>query len=157
MPIHENVIRNYVNVEIFHKDDLERKDCLGWITIMEKAGEDLRKGLKEERIGLEERKKIAEGIFDGFGYLEKIGIWHYDLKLENVLLLNGIPKIIDFGLVFETTGRSGYRRMGYARMGSKYRNGFALCKFIWKIESKIFSRWNAGICSSTAIDSWKRL
>ena len=130
MLIHENVIRNYVNVEIFHKGDLERKDCLGWITIMEKAGEDLRKVLKEERIGLEQRKKIAEGISGGIGYLAKIGIGHFDLKLENVLLLNGIPKIIDFGLVQEDTGRSGYRRMGYARMGHKSRNALTLCKFI---------------------------
>ena len=97
---------------------------------MEKAGEDLRKGLKEERIGLEERKKISEGIADGFIYLEKIGIIHCDMKMENILLLNGIPKFIDFGLVVEETGRSGYRRMGYARMGSKYRSGLALCKLI---------------------------
>ena len=74
MPIHENVIRNYVNIEIFHRDDLERKDCLGWITIMEKAAEDLRKGLKEERIGLEERKKIEQGIRGGNVYLANIGI-----------------------------------------------------------------------------------
>ena len=135
MPIHENIIRNYVNVEIFHKDDLERKDCLGWITIMEKAGEDLRKVLKEERIGLEERKKIEQGIRGGNVYLAKIGINHCDLKLENVLLLNGTPKIIDFGLVFDENGRSGYRRMGYARTGSKYRKAFSHCKFIWKIEN----------------------
>ena len=97
---------------------------------MEKAKEDLRNVLKDEKIGIEKRKKIADGIEDGLVYLKKIGIDHYDRKLENILLINGIPKIIDFGLIYETTGRSGYREMGYARKGSKFRNQSALCKFI---------------------------
>ena len=130
MPLHENVIRNYVNVEIFYKNDLKEEDCVGWITIMEKADEDLRTVLKDRTIQIGERKKIARGILDGFRYLEKIGIWHFDLKLENILLTNGEPKIIDFGLVYETSGRSGYRQMGYCRSGSKYRDYNALCKLI---------------------------
>ena len=130
IPRHENVIKNFVNVEIFHKSDKNQEDCLGWITIMEKAGEDLRTILKGEKIGIDERKKIAEGILNGFNYLAKIGINHYDQKLDNILMLNGIPKIIDFGLVYEKTGRIGYREMGYSRKGSKFRNQSALCKFI---------------------------
>ena len=130
MPKHENIIKNFVNIELFHKKDLKKEDCIGWITIMEKAEENLRTVLKKEKIGIEKRKKIAEGILDGFHYLGEIGIGHYDRKLENVLLLDGIPKIIDFGLIREETGRTGYREMGYARKGSKFRNAFALCKFI---------------------------
>ena len=130
MPRHENVIKNFVNVELFHKKDKEQEDCLGWITIMEKADEDLRAVLKEEKIGIEERKKIENGIYNGWSYLRDIGIEHCDLKMENVLLVDGIPKIIDFGLVHEQTGRSGYREMGYTRRGSKFRIGRALCKFI---------------------------
>ncbi|CBY32153.1 unnamed protein product [Oikopleura dioica] len=126
MPKHENIIKNFVNIELFHKKDLKKDDCIGWITIMEKAEEDLRTVLKDEKIGLEKRKKIADGIVDGFVYLQKIGIDHYDQKLENVLLINGIPKIIDFGLIRDLTGRSGYREMGYARKGSKFRNEIAL-------------------------------
>ena len=124
------MIKNFVNVELFHKKDKNQEDCLGWITIMEKAGEDLRTILREEKIGIEERKKIAQGIFNGFVYLRNIGINHYDKKMENILMLNGIPKIIDFGLVYEETGRSGYREMGYTRRGSKFRNQGALRKFI---------------------------
>ena len=48
MPRHENVIKNFFNVEVFHKNDKNQEDCLGWITIMEKAGDDLRTILKEE-------------------------------------------------------------------------------------------------------------
>ena len=130
MPKHKNIIKNFINIELFHKKDFEKEDCIGWITIMEKAEEDLRTVLKEEKIGIQKRKKIAEEILDGFIYLQKIGILHCDLKLENILLMDGIPKIIDFGLINEKTGRSGYREMGYARKGSKFRNNFALCKFI---------------------------
>ena len=130
IPRHENVIKNFVNVELFHKNDKKQEDCLGWITIMEKAGEDLRTILKGEKIGIDERKKIAEGINNGLVYLVKIGINHYDRKMENILMLDGIPKMIDFGLVYEETGRNGYREMGYARRGSKFRNQFALRKFI---------------------------
>ena len=123
------MIKNFVNVELFHKKDLKQEDCLGWITIMEKGGKDLRKILKEEKIEIEERKKIAEGIENGRNYLAKIGIGHFDLKMANILMVDGIPKIIDFGLVDERTGRSGYREMGYARKGSRFRFGPALCKF----------------------------
>ena len=130
MPKHENIIKNFVNIELFHKKDLKKEDCTGWITIMEKAEKNFRTVLKEEKIVLEKRKKIAEGILDGFIYLEEIGIWHFDRKLENVLLMDGIPKIIDFGLINERTGRSDYREMGYARKGSKFSNYAALCKFI---------------------------
>ena len=130
MPRHENVIKNFVNVELFHIKDKEQEDCLGWITIMEKADEDLRAVLKEEKIGIEERKKIANGIYNGRKYLYDIGIDHCDLKMENILLIDGIPKIIDFGLVTEDTGRRGYREMGYTRRGSKFRIASALCKSI---------------------------
>jgi len=92
MPKHENIIKNFVNIELFHKKDFKKEDCIGWITIMEKADEDLRTILKEEKIGIEKRKKIAEGIVDGVVYLDKIGISHFDQKLENILLGDGIPK-----------------------------------------------------------------
>ncbi|CBY15100.1 unnamed protein product [Oikopleura dioica] len=93
---------------------------------MKKADEDLRTILKKEKIGIEKRKKMAEEIVDGIIYLKEIGIYHFDQKLENILLIDGIPKIIDFGLIYEETGRSGYREMGYTRKGSKFRKAAAL-------------------------------
>ncbi len=137
MPKHTNVMKHFVNVELFHKEDKNKEDCVGWITIMEKAErEDLRTILKAEKIDIDERKIIAKGILNGFNYLRKIGISHFDKKLENILLLNGIPKIIDFGLVREDTGMIGYREMGYTRKGSRFKHNVALCKFYWK--NKIF-------------------
>ena len=96
---------------------------------MEKAGEDLRSVLKQEKIGIDERKKIAIGVRSGFAYLREVGIRHHDLKPENILLKNGIAKIIDFGVICDISGRESYRQMGYTRRGSKFKYFYSLCKF----------------------------
>ncbi|CBY40201.1 unnamed protein product [Oikopleura dioica] len=126
VPIHENVVKNYANVELFQIDDENEEDCLGWITILQKCDKNIRNELKNESLDLEERKKIAIGLRRGFRYLAYVGIYHYDRKLENFLLLGGVVKICDFGLVEERTRRRSYREMGYCRRGSKYRNPNAL-------------------------------
>jgi len=128
MPKHKNVIQNVVNIELFYDCDVNQNDCVGWVTIMEKADIDLRTILKKELISLDERKKIAGELIDGFSYLEKIGIEHRDRKLENVLLQNGTAKIIDYGLVLLTAEQKGFYEMGYARYGSKYKSRNALRK-----------------------------
>ena len=130
MPFHENIVQNYANVELFQIDDENEKDCLGWITILEKCDGNIRTELKNENLDLEERKKIAKGLKNGFKYLEKVGIYHYDKKLENFLLVGVVVKICDFGLVWEVTGRKSYRQMGYCRRGSKFKEQMALCKFL---------------------------
>ena len=94
VPKHENVIRNFCNIEIFHKEDKNGEDCLAWITIMEKGETNLFKYLETENRGIDERKRILKGILDGWSYLHSIGIAHYDMKLENIMLVDGIPKII---------------------------------------------------------------
>ena len=130
VPIHENVVRNYANFELYDADDKKEQDCLGWITVMEKCEGDLHPALKKGNLNLDERKKIATGIRAGFQYLEKIGIEHCDRKLSNFLLIGDEVKICDFGLVEEKSGRRSFRQLGYARRGSKYLIKFCLCKFL---------------------------
>jgi len=81
VPIDENIVQNYANMELFQNDDENDEDCLGWITILEKCDTNVRNELKNENLDLAERKKIAKGLKNGFDYLEKVGIYHYDLKL----------------------------------------------------------------------------
>ena len=124
-----------MNIEIFDNgdsnEDDKTKDCLGWITIMEKADVNLRTMLKANKLTLEERKKIASGINAGNQYLlQECAIHHYDPKLENYLLLGGVAKICDFGVVKDRDGKTSYRQLGYSRRGSKYRDYEALCKFL---------------------------
>ena len=130
VPIDENIVQNFANIELFQIDDENEEDCLGWITILEKCETNVRNELKKENLDLEERKKIAVGLQNGFDYLINVGIEHFDKKLENFLLLGGVAKICDFGLVWEVTGKKSYRQMGYCRRGSKFRDGYALCKFL---------------------------
>ena len=75
---------------------------------------------------------MAAGVENGLVYLAKVGIDHRDQKPENVLVKNGVAKWIDFGIM-ETSGRESYRKMGYARRGSKYRNSIYLRKFLFEI------------------------
>ena len=97
---------------------------------MEKCDENLREKLKKGNPTLEERKKIAIGIRSGLEYLRKVGIEHYDQKLANFLLIGDVAKVSDFGLVWEHSGRRSYRKLGYTRRGTKYRNNYDLCKFL---------------------------
>ena len=92
---HGNVTKNFLNIELFHKNDLEKEDCIGWITIMDDK---------------------SQGIIDGYRYLDMVGIIHMDLKMDN-----SMPNIIDLDLITERTGRKSYREMGFSRRGSKYR------------------------------------
>ena len=133
VPFHPNVVTNYANIEIFHCNDEKNEDCLGWITIMERCDNDnLHTALKNERLELEDRKTIARGILSAFEYLGSIGITHCDKKPQNFLLITEnnciVPKLCDFGLLMEKSGRKSFREMGYARRGSKYRNKKALRK-----------------------------
>ena len=95
---------------------------MGWITVMEKAETDLRKRLKNGKMDLAERKKTAIEMKRGLEYLKEVGIEHCDLKPENVLMKNGEAKWTDFGMIDERSGRKSYRKMGYAREGSKYKH-----------------------------------
>ena len=107
---------------------MEDGNCVGWITVMEKAETDLREKLKDGKMNLAERQKAAIEVKEGYEYLKKVGIYHHDLKPENVLMKNGEAKWTDFGMIREQSGRKSYRKMGYAREGSKYKDVDNLCK-----------------------------
>ncbi|CBY41172.1 unnamed protein product, partial [Oikopleura dioica] len=126
VPVHENIIRNFANIEIYDSGDEKEEDCLGWISIMEKCDGNLREKLKNGNPTLKERKKVAIGIKSGLKYLEKIGIEHFDKKLANFLLIGDVAKVCDFGLIKEWSERKSYRKLGYTRRGSKYREEDAL-------------------------------
>jgi len=130
MPFHDNIVRNFGNIEIYQKLDTEKKDCLGWITLMEKCNGSLREKLRADTLNLQQRKEIALGIKNGTKYLLQIGIEHNDLKPGNILLLDGVPKIIDFGLVECGSKKISYRQTGYVRTGSKYNDFYSLCKLL---------------------------
>ena len=82
------MIKHLANVEIFVKED--RRDCLGWITVMELADTDLWQILEKNLVSWSERKRLLLELYDGYKYLEQVGIHHYDLKV--IILSNYIKK-----------------------------------------------------------------
>jgi serine/threonine protein kinase len=96
---------------------------------MEFCETDLRKILtnKNRSLTFEERKRIAIGTQRGYECLQHFRIRHRDMKAENILMKDGIPKLSDFGLIIEESGKESYRQMGYARRGSKHRDEKYLC------------------------------
>ena len=124
IPYDDNVVKHFANLEI-----KEEEQCVGWVTIQEYCPQNLRELLKEDTLTLEDRKRIAIGVKKGYKYLQDIGVIHMDMKPNNILIKDGRPKLIDFGLVEEKTKRNSYRQMGYARAGSKFRNPDTLCNF----------------------------
>ena len=42
-------------------------------------------------------RNLCKGIFDGFNFLHYKSILHNDIKADNIVIHNNVPKIIDFG------------------------------------------------------------
>jgi len=59
---------------------------------------DLLEYARNRDLSEKDRFLLIEGIIDGLDYLHQNGIIHRDLRPENVLLLNNIPKLSDFGI-----------------------------------------------------------
>jgi len=80
IPYHPNLLYNYVNVEIFHKDDVDEKDCLGWITVSSRAECDLAPALQQNKLDIEERKCIIIQLENVLNYLLSLNLIYFDLK-----------------------------------------------------------------------------
>lgn len=50
-----------------------------------------------EKVPETEQTNVCLGIIEGLRHLYRNNIVHRDLKPDNILLKNGVPKIIDFG------------------------------------------------------------
>jgi serine/threonine protein kinase/Tfp pilus assembly protein PilF len=62
-------------------------------------GESLEELLKKEELPLRTALSLMQQILEGLDYLHQQGMIHRDLKLANLLVsLEGVPKIVDFGL-----------------------------------------------------------
>ena len=103
---HDAIIRNYgYNI---HKDPEDpSKEIIAFI--MEKADGDLEHKIgslqsdgvpREDRnkVPLKYRKTYILQIAIGLMYMNKMGVYHADLKIDNILMVNGNCKIADFGL-----------------------------------------------------------
>ncbi|MDE3151189.1 MAG: serine/threonine protein kinase, partial [Gemmatimonadota bacterium] len=63
------------------------------------AGETLREKLnRETQLGVDEAVRITTEIADALDYAHRHGVIHRDIKPENILLHDGRPMVMDFGI-----------------------------------------------------------
>jgi hypothetical protein len=73
-------------------------------------GETLRERLVRERqLGVDESIRIATSIASALDYAHRHDVIHRDLKPENVLLHEGVPMVMDFGIALAVSKAGGAR------------------------------------------------
>ena len=73
-------------------------------------GETIREALnRETQLGIEEGVRICRQIADALDYAHRRGIIHRDIKPENILLHDGRPMVMDFGIALAVSAAAGGR------------------------------------------------
>ncbi|HEX6316386.1 MAG TPA: protein kinase, partial [Gemmatimonadaceae bacterium] len=73
-------------------------------------GETIREKLnRETQFGIDEALKITTEVADALDYAHQNGVIHRDIKPENILLHNGRPMVMDFGIALAVSAAAGGR------------------------------------------------
>jgi len=73
-------------------------------------GETIREKLnRETQFGIEEALKITAEVADALDYAHRHGVIHRDIKPENILLHDGRPMVMDFGIALAVSAAAGGR------------------------------------------------
>jgi Tol biopolymer transport system component len=73
-------------------------------------GETIREKLnRETQFGIDEAVKITTAIADALDYAHRQGVIHRDIKPENLLLHDGRPMVMDFGIALAVSAAAGGR------------------------------------------------
>ncbi|HET7632378.1 MAG TPA: protein kinase [Gemmatimonadaceae bacterium] len=73
-------------------------------------GETIRDKLnRETQFGVDEAVKIATEVADALDYAHRHGVIHRDIKPENILLHDGRPMVMDFGIALALSAAAGGR------------------------------------------------
>ena len=73
-------------------------------------GETIREKLtRETQFGVDEAVRVAREIADALDYAHRHGVIHRDIKPENILLHDGRPMVMDFGIALAVSAAAGGR------------------------------------------------
>ena len=73
-------------------------------------GETIREKLnRETQFGIDEAVKITSEVADALDYAHRNGVIHRDIKPENILLHDGRPMVMDFGIALAVSAAAGGR------------------------------------------------
>ena len=67
--------------------------------VMERADSDMLKFMQDTEISLQQKFVLCIDILNGINQLHASGIFHRDIKPDNILFVNNRPKISDLGLI----------------------------------------------------------
>jgi len=111
---------------------------LGPAILLELGQETLDNKIKLGSLTIKESLEIIRQILSAVAFLHSIGISHHDLKPNNIIFVDGVPKLFDFGLSYRWETDKSYRSHhggtnGYKHKttGSNYGQDVFSCCFIF--------------------------
>jgi tetratricopeptide (TPR) repeat protein len=87
--------------------DSGQADGLLYFVMPHVVGETLKQKLdREKRLGIEESLAVAKSVAAALHYAHQQNVVHRDIKPDNVMLTDGLPMVVDFGIAgaIETAG-----------------------------------------------------
>lgn len=88
---HDNIIKIHENIDINNHSGI-------FYYVMEIADKSLQDFISDKNLCIEECARIFNGICNGVKYIHNKRIIHRDLKPQNILFINNVPKVADFGI-----------------------------------------------------------
>lgn len=97
-------------------------DYIGFSFKMEYAKETLREFIKRNRSNIEDKEKenICEAIILGLRELHKREVVHRDFSYNNILMVDGYPKISDFGIGKDYSKLYSYKTINVNQIGTPH-------------------------------------
>ncbi|MEO6719324.1 MAG: protein kinase [Ferruginibacter sp.] len=86
-------------IEIRFNDakEIEGQDYLYYV--MEKGDSDMLDYMKDNQIDVQQKFVLCIDVMNGINQLHSLGIYHRDIKPDNIFFINNRPKIGDLGLI----------------------------------------------------------
>jgi serine/threonine protein kinase len=126
-----SAIQNEVNIFAFLRQNSAHPNLiqsfpidfpLGPAVLLELGQETLDKKIESMSLSLEQTMEIMRQILSAVAFLHSIRISHHDLKPNNIIIVDGVPKLLDFGLSYCWETDDSFRRHNSGTQGYKHPN-----------------------------------
>jgi len=95
---------------------------LGPAVLLELGQETLDDKIKSLSLSFEQTMEIMRQILRAVKFLHSIRISHHDLKPNNIIFVDGVPKLLDFGLSYHWENDDTFSRYNCGTQGYKHPN-----------------------------------